>query len=364
MENGIVTVLASEMEVNEDLALKAVIEAEGDIDKARKIVQDLIPQFLFIKLKFTTNRKKQAGLVFLLAEKRRPEFVLFRTIAETDVFWVDSQSVSISPVDFFNMVKRYFTEKTTGSKLFDSQQLREAISKKLNATAVQYLFSLWDQPKSQYLSEEVPPEETFHQVGQILGNLFNKVLEDILIDRIKLDLDYDFMTRNEYDKVAPSLGLEPEVDKGEQADAVPVQSEKLKVCLKGQFVIDPVHGILVQELAVGDKAYVEIIDFSELAVSVGRLIGAYKMGMWRPVRCKVEEITKLTGERWKYRLKVTKGIFIETLSDENILVRTKTYAKEIPPLKVAENQGEISFIPLLAGIIVAIVLIMLIVTLQ
>jgi hypothetical protein len=361
MEDGIVTCLANEMDVTEDLALIAVTEANGEIDKAREIVRGLIPRYLFIKVKFIATRKERAGLIFLLAEKGRPDFILFRAIAETDTGWVFNNPVNVSPVIFFNTIRKYFTEQTTGPKLFDSQQLRAEIAKRLNAGALQYLFSLWGQPKTELIPESIPSEETSNQVSPIINDLISRLLEDIFIDKIKVDLDYDFMTDKNFRTITQELGLETSSDSGVKSQENSEQSEDLKVYLKGQFVIDPVNGIPAQELKVNDKAYVEVLDRSELAVSIGRLIGAYRMGMWRPIRCRIIEMTQLTGGRWKYRLKVTKGIYVDVLSFENIMVRHKPYTRGITSAHAAEEKSEINFVPLLVGLIAMMVIIVLLV---
>ncbi|MCX6646240.1 MAG: hypothetical protein NTY09_07775 [bacterium] len=363
MEDGIVTCLANEMDVTEDLALIAVTEANGEIDKAREIVKGLIPRYLFIKVKFIAIRKEQAGLIFLLTEKGRPDFILFRAIAETDTAWVNSHPVNVPPANFFNTIRKYFTEQTTGPKLFDSQQMRAEIAKRLNASALQYLFSLWDQPKTELIPESIPSEEVTNQVGPIINDLISRLLEDIFIDKIKVDLDYDFMTDKNFRTIAQELGLETTTYSAVLSQEDPEHAEGLKVSLKGQFMIDPVNGIPSQELKVNDSAYVEVLDRSELGVSIGKLIGAYRMGMWRPVRCRIEEIVQLTGERWRFRLKVTKGIFVDVLSYENILVRNKPYTRRITPVKAAEEKSEMNFMPLLVGIVVMIAIIVLLVIL-
>jgi hypothetical protein len=357
MEDGIVTCLANEMDVTEDLAQLAVTEANGEIDKAREIVRGLIPRYLFMKIKFIASRKEQAGLIFLLAEKGRPDFILFRAIAETDSAWVDSHPVNVFPVEFFNTIRRYFTEQTTGPKLFDSQKLRAEIAKRLNASALQYIFSLWDQPKTETRPESVSSGEINNQVGSIIHDLITRLLEDIFIDRIKVDLDYDFMIEKNFKAIAQDLGLESGSYTAVLTQEEPEQSEGLKVSLKGQFVIDPVNGIPSQELKVDDKVYVEIVDRSELGVSIGRLIGAYRMGIWRPVRCRIEEINQLTGGRWRFHLRVTKGIFVDVLSYESILVRNRPYNQLSTSANAPADKSEINMIPLFVGVIAVIVII-------
>lgn len=363
MEDGNITSLANELDVSEEIALKAVNEADGEIDKARKIIREMMPRHLFIKVRFNAQRQEQAGLIFFLVEKGRPDFILFRAIAEKDVDWIKGHSVMVPPLDFFNAIRRYFTERSTGVNLFDSQQLRTAISNKFSAASVQYLFSLWDQPKTE-IQPDTPPDRAFQQVGTILHNLITTILEDILIDRTDVDLDYDFMSEKEFDEIAVGLGLQKESeennDSGEESDS----KEGLKVYLKGHFVIDPVYGKLVQELEIGDLVYAQINDNSEVGISIGRLIGAYRMGLWRPVRCKINEITKLTGERFKVSLKIARGIFIDVLSFEDILVRTNSLTKNPPSKKTpVEDISTVSFVPLLIAVVIAVVLILLLVAL-
>lgn len=359
MEDGIVTSLVRELNVKEDIVRLAVDEANGEIDGARKIILDLMPRYLAIKARFISGRRTSAGLIFILTEKGRSDFTLFRVIFETDVNYISSIPLSVPAADFFDEIRNYFNERAAGFKVYDSQKLRAGISKKLNGTALQYLFDLWDEPEVQVISE-TEPGDTYNQVGQIVTQLLEGIVGEIIVDRANVELSYEFISESDFQANSSRFGLEVEsVEKTKDAKEDTTTSTGLQVYLVGQFVIDPVGGSVVKEIQVGDTAYVEILDRSDVAVTIGRLIGAYKIGFWRPIRATVVNIISLTAERRKVRLRIGKGIYVNVLSFNDILVRTKRIARSETPLPEKATQDILGVFPILIGLVVIVGIILL-----
>jgi hypothetical protein len=124
----------------------------------------------------------------------------------------------------------------------------------------------------------------------------------------------------------------------------------LKVYLKGQFLIDPIEGVLVHELQLNDMVYFELTDRSDVAVTVGRLLGAYKKGLWLPVKGKIIEIQDATGGRKKFRLKAAKGVFIDVLSIGDVKIRTLNLSTRERIAKGQELKADTSMIPILIAV--------------
>lgn len=358
MEDGIVTSLVRELNVKEDIVRLAVDEANGEIDDARKIILELMPKYLAIKARFISGRRTNAGLIFILTEKGRSDFILFRVIFETDLNYISSIPLSVPAIDFFDEIRNYFNERAAGFKVYDSQKLRAGISKKLNGTALQYLFDLWDEPEVQVITE-TEPGDAYNQVGQILTQLLEGIVGEIIVDRANVELSYDFISETDFQANSSRFGLEVESVEKKDPEEEPTASTGLQVYLVGQFVIDPVEGSVVKDIQVGDTAYVEILDRSDVAVTIGRLIGAYKIGFWRPIRATVVNIISLTAERRKVRLRIGKGIYVNVLSFNDILVRTKRVARSETPLPEKATPDILGVFPILIGLVVIVGIILL-----
>ena len=129
--------------------------------------------------------------------------------------------------------------------------------------------------------------------------------------------------------------------------------------LKGQFNIDPVNGTAVHSLRVGDSVYCEIIDRKDVSVSVGRLIGAYKQGLWLPIKGRILEVTEAVGDRRRFNLILARGIYIDVLSFSDILVRTTELRPRERVREAQPNQDQSSSLPLLVAVVLLAALVML-----
>jgi hypothetical protein len=349
--------LAQELRVSEDLAHMALSEAQGELEKARAILKDLLPRYLTVKVRYLAVKGDGGGgLIFLCMEKDSPEMLIFDTIVESDRAWVKSTRVHWSSDLFYRLFRDYFHENTTGSKVFDAQRLRQALSARISPAQLMPLFELWDQPKREIIPEARMVEEPTHP-GSILHSLFAAALGDALVEKVVVDLDYDFYSNQQFEVIRRSLGLIPPKPK-QAAPAAVEERERFKLFLKGQFVIDPVNGVAVSDLEIGDSAYCDILDRSEVSLSAARLIGAYKRGLWMPVRGRVVEINRAIGERRRIRLKLAPGIYLDVLSFDSLLVRVNELTPKERLMKAEEGPHEDGPLPLLIAVVLVAVLIL------
>ena len=147
-----------------------------------------MPRFLAIKARFVTGRRDSAGLVFILTEKSKNEFASFRAIFESDLDYIASVPLRQPSVEYFEEFRRYFNERATSLKVYDSQKLRAGISKKLNGTALQYIFDLWDQPEvSVVLSGMSTMQHVIENVASAGVSAISSLTEDelLLVDEIR-----------------------------------------------------------------------------------------------------------------------------------------------------------------------------------
>jgi hypothetical protein len=367
MDSNLTSSLIEELHVSEDLARFAANEAEGELKKAREILLNLLPNYLFIKVRFLSSRPNgNGGLIFLLAKKGSSDFLQFRTIFESNRDWLKTISVNISPEEFFYLVKIYFDQHPSSLAVYDSQKLKNSIASQLSPAALQYLFSMWDSPKTSMGSEE-NPTETFANVGLVLRSTINDILNDILVDRVTLDLDYDFVTQSRFNEISTRLGLlNPEVSSKEEVATVEDQPKKdrMKVFLKGKFVIDPVSGIPVKQLQVGNSVVCSIVERSDIAVVVGRLVGAYKEGAWIPIKGEIIEIEDGEAGNRRVKIKIAQGVCVELLSFKEIMVRTSEVSPEEAIATIKSSGNPINVMPILIAVVLLAILIIVVVSMR
>jgi hypothetical protein len=358
MDQDLVTSLVEELHVSEDLARIAVMESQGELELAREILQGLLPRYLFIKAQFVPKRSgANGGLILILVEKGASRFTVFKTIFESDRDWLNGVNVRLSPAILNKVFEDYYKEHTGGHRMFDAQQLKDRLAAKLNPAGLQYLFDLWDCPKTEVI-ENSNPLDTYHKPGDILHMLLLTVLGEILVEKISLTIDYDFYTEAQFGPIREKLGLAPK-DSGRNSLSGPKKlREGLKVYLKGRFAIDAVNGTPVHALETYDSVYCEIMDRSDVSVSVARLIGAYKQGLWLPVKGKITEISEAIGDRNKFRVMVTPGVYIDVLSFTDLLVRTADFGPRERVQRSSDSTEEFNPLPLLIAVVLLALLVM------
>lgn len=351
MDQDLVTSLVEELHVSEDLARIAVMESQGELEMAREILQGLLPKYLFIKAQFMTKRSDgNGGLIFILVEKGASRFRIFKTIFESDPEWVSKVNVRRSPAIINKIFEDYFGEHVSGRRAFDAQQLKDRLSSKLSPGGLQYLFDLWDCPKTEVI-ENSNPLDTYHKPGDILYMLISTILAEILVEKIALSIDYDFYTEAQFGPIREKLGLASKDSGSYSLNGAKKLREGLKVYLKGRFAIDAVNGTPVHALETYDSVYCEIMDRSDVSVAVARLIGAYKQGLWIPVKGKITEISEAIGDRKKYRVMITPGVYVDVLSFTDLLVRTADFGPRERVQRSSDGSEEFNPLPLLIAVV-------------
>jgi len=356
MDQNVIEMLAEEMRVTKDLARVAVTEAMGEIGKARKILVDMLPKYVAIKVRFLSRHSnKGGGLVFLLAEKGAEKYLIFRTLYDTNREWVESINVRRPPDTFLRIIRDFFEEHSTSIRIFDAQKLKESLELVLSPTSMQYIFELWDIPKHEIIETD-NPADSLNTPTAILHSMFSSLLGETLFDDVNVELDYDFFTETQFSSLRESFGLDApsdqkEKDKPSEKEIFESEGDGLRVYLKGQFVIDPVSGTPVKLLEVGSTATCEILDRSEVAESVARMIGAYAKGMWLPTRGRIVEVRKSSGDRSRIRLRVASGVYVDVLSYDDIKVRTTNPVSIETVLATPLPAPETSMFPLLIAVV-------------
>ncbi len=366
MDQEMITSLAEELKVSKDLARMAINEAAGELTKAREILDALIPQYLCIKAQFHSQRSKGgSGLVFIIKKKNAHKFLIFRTIYEKNREWAKNFSVHRPPDVFLRIIKDYFEIHSGDMPLFDAQKLKDGLAPLQDAVTLQHLFELWDNPKTND-ADTADTKQSLSNPGSILKNLISSVLNEALVDTVNLELDYDFYSDSQFNAIRENFGLLSDTPDEEKNEELTEEKEKdeIKVYLKGRFMLDPVNGIPVHELNIGDTVYIEILDRTQVAKIVGEVIGAYKSGYWLPIRGKISETDEAVGDSTKFRLHVGHGAYVNVISINDLKVRSfhLTFRERIT--KAQEDSSNTSMTPILVAVALLAFLIMVLLMLR
>ncbi len=364
MDQETVTNLAEELCVSKDLARVALVRAEGELEKARRILTGMLPRYLFVKVKFSIQQMDgDTGVIFLCVERGAKRFAILRTIVERDPECVQGINVYSAPEVFYRLVQEHVEGARQVSSIHDSNALREEILSRIGPARFQDLFATWDKPKSNYdevteFEENEVGESGPRDIGAILNSMFLASLGDIFYKLIRIELDYDFCTIEQYKAVRGKHGTKP--TSGQESVAGHTKDEEqFRLYLRGRLAIDPTNGIEVDALEIGDIAYCEIVDRSEVAITAARLIGAYKQGLWRAVRGRIMEVDELENDRTRFRLALARGVFLDTIVFNDLNVRCTDYKVENrTEVSVEEEEPMTSPLPLLIGVVLVAVLVM------
>ena len=297
--------------------------------------------YLLVKIKFMSlKRTGNGGLIFFCVEKGRDSFLILRTLVVGDTEWVGNINVYEPAFDFYSTIKNFLNTARSGTYLYDAQVLKNGFLDKVNPGNFQGLFELGtpQTDSSGIVGDNSSSVGKSPAVTLALTTIIDAILPEIFVEKLNFELDYEFADEATFDGMREKFELNPKIS-ASRSDRK-LDPERFKLYLKGQFVIDPVSGVSAGNLEPGNQVYVEITDRSDVALAAAKMVGAFKSGLWLPVRGLVVEIHDLVGERRRFRLRLSPGIYLDVLSYSTILVRNNDlslterleHAEELNPL--------------------------------
>ncbi len=354
--------------MSEELTESAAPQAGGESSDAGEAPDSMHPKYLYVKAKYIVSEFEGiCGLIFLCLDKDGHGFSFIRTIAERNVEWINSINMSGSPETFYRIFNEQAKNPKQGSTLYEAKKITEGLTSQLKPSLFQEFFKIWQAFGSesagtipQNSSYSGTPEAGVDNIASALEETVRLSLEEVLLKRLEyFEADYNFLTSVHHDLMMTNLGLST----SEQADGSgktgQVIEDTFKLYLKGNFLIDPAFGARVQDLEEGDFVYCEILDRSEVALSAARMIGAYKRGLWLPVRGRILEIEEKEDERCRFRLQLAKGVYLDTLSYINLRIRTEDYKSAAKrQLPEPETAAPTNSLALLVGVVLVAMLVM------
>jgi hypothetical protein len=354
-----------ELNVSEDLARRAMNEAEGVLERARDILLELLPKYLFIKAKYLSHKTDgSGGLFFICLEKGSTEYIIVKALVYSDREWLREVTVHRLPEMFYQQFSDFIRDHRTSSHIYDSQKSKDDFVAAIHPADFAFMFNAWDRPKEDASPESPLPADPSHPAAK-LRSIFESYLSNKMLQRIEAEVDYDFYTRTQFDAIREAVDLEraprekPSIEEAQKE----APEERFKIYFKGQFVIDPISGKPLEQVQVGDLIYCDLLDRNEMALAAARLIGAFKHGMWVPVRGVVVEIQDMMGERRKYRLKLAPGTYADVLSFVGFKVRTTPLTVQETVTKAREFSISPAFSPFLPLVIAVALVVVLVIAL-
>lgn len=372
MSQDVVNSLVNEYHISEELAARATSEANGELENARRILDSIVPKYLFIKVRYLeNNHEKGGGIILIGLEKNTGSFLLFRTLVDQSKDTITNIDYRLRPDYLYTNLKNYFAKATGASVFHDSEDLRNKLSRHLKPMSLNQIFHYGNSRKIASIEEsfgisdvKVEPEPQLDTSQFILRELFTKVLGEVLFRGITVAADYDLMTVPEFEAVREALDLEdvskhaPEVKKQERKEYKP------DIILKGQLIIDPIEGCHTMYIKEGDRIYCDIVDRTEIATVVVDRLGLRKQGFWKSAIGRIVEITDTSQDLGRFRIQIAKGVYVIAPVLKNVKIKTFKTAYEIREEARAAETQVANPMPLLIGVILVAALVMILIMLR
>lgn len=320
-KDKLVQSLASEFGITEDTANACFIAASWDEEAARRVASLNRVQHLLINLRFTgKNPLLHGGIVSILLAhgEPEPEHLLGITIDGTE--YIEDISPHFPPIDFIKAIL-YPPRRSRGHSTWLS--LKQSLILNMDSESVEALFSIGGEKTSEV--DENGTIQEYDPLKDAVSNLVKPVIDDLFLESIKLEISAEFLNGFQHDNLKLLLKEKDPEDEGlEETGTEKRQSRKpetFKVRLRGRLIIDPHKGVPVEDLEVGDTIICDIIDISSVAIEVAKMLGAYKRGIWFPIKGKIQSIDEgLSGTR-RITLLAGRGIYILTTALSSVRVK-------------------------------------------
>lgn len=347
--------LVSGFGIPKDTAEACLIATGWDIEAAKKVADLNRVQHLLINIRFLgKNPLPHGGLISILLSRgsREPEHIIGLTIDGYE--YIDEISPHFPPADFIKAIL-YPPRRNRGDSTWLS--MKQSIVLNLTLEAVEGLFhtgggeTLVEVGDDGTLKEHDPLKDAVRE-------LLKHLIDELFMESVKIEIAAEFLNGFQHDNLKLLLR-----DETGETDEEPEEKESqshlpdvgFKVQLRGRLIIDPHQGVLVEDLQVRDTIICDIIDISSIATEVGKMLGAYKRGVWFPIKGKIISIKDGLSGTKRINLIAGRGIYIVTSALSS--VRVKVSEKEIDSiLRRIEHQREESVRSLLGILPLALII--------
>jgi hypothetical protein len=307
-QQQMVDLIASEFGMSESTARACLIAAGWDAAAAAKVAGLNRVDHLLINLRFMgKNPLPHGGLIAILLRRgsAKPERLIGLTLDGYE--YIEDVSPYLPATDFIKSIVQPYKQQRENSPWYTLQQ---SILLNFSSESIGQLFKLMgDSRVSEFDSDGKLKEQ--NPLKDAVVRLIHSPIDDHFMESVKLETSIQPLNGFQYDNIK-DLFTEESPPSGDAAG-----TKKLK----GQLVIDPHHGIRVEELKEGDTIICDIIDTSPLSVEVGKMLGIYRRGVWFPARGKIISIEDTLSGTKKITMRTGHGIYVVTTALGSVRIK-------------------------------------------
>ncbi len=336
---ALVESLTSDFGIPEEAAEACLVAAGWELEAAKKVANLSRVQHLLVSIRFLgRNPLPHGGLISILLARgaTEPEHIIGLTIDGYE--YIEEISPHFPASDFIKAIL-YPPKRNRGDSTWLS--VKQSIILSLTPEAVEELFSNGGGETIAEVSDEGTLLE-HNPLKDAISELIKHHLDELFMESIKIEIAAEFLNGFQHDNLKLLLSdetVEKDEDPEEKKPKPHLPDVAFKVQLRGRLIIDPHQGVPVEDLQVGDTIICDIIDISSIATEVGKMLGAYKRGIWFPINGRIISLKEGLSGTKRIILVAGRGIYIVTSALNS--VRIKVSEKEIDSiLRRIEHQQE------------------------
>lgn len=252
-----IKVIQENSDLNEEEAELALDLAEGELDQALNMVEYVEKLFITLQIKFQKGGQtdKVYGLINLIANGKSGDLLHLNVITgyEREISEV---KLEISNEAFNQTIDQLEEEHGTS---YDGE-IRQVFYDQLHSADIFKLFTMIKEDEIRCVEGEIT---------EILNEVFSK--------QVQVDVEANLITKTQVEK---NLDVSIKEEKEDNKDEEKIESEETKselsIYLKSSAVISAVKGKRVEDLEIGDKILVKIVDKREIGRYLADLISTEK----------------------------------------------------------------------------------------
>ncbi len=333
-----------------DIALHYV---GGDMEKAKKMVANSYQDVIAIKGKFSSSSLYGVFLLFFNKVYNSLEHALFAVSPDYQIEslnhrddWrmFEKEIVNARNSSASSRVNNDFADKFhKGFTIVFSRELSRLMDKN-DTTQILYVFQRFMQDSVELKRIEVDLE--FQKTSSLQVEL-----ESTTSKKISLKKKPEQVEDGTGDKIAPET-RDPEVG-----------VNGVKLILTGALVLSPIKGKHISLIVPGDKIMISIVDQNPQAIEIAKAFNAYdeEQKHISPIPARVKSSVYIDGVGYKIFAIIAKGILVRVMEEEgNIKVALDPAFQSVIEPEETKNS---STLPMIIGLVTAIVLLLIFVVL-
>ncbi len=310
--------LASELAIPAGTAEACLVAAGWDLETAMRLAKLNKVEYLLINLRYKgKNPLPHGGLVSILLKENSEEPEHMVGLALDGYEYIEDISPHLPASDFIKAVVKPAKLQRENSPWLS---LKQTILIYLTKEAVTELFSLGSGRTVGVDPDGKVADRT--PLKDAVISFIRSPIDELFMESTKLDVSVEFLNGFQYDNLRDIYKKEDPVQEEEERKLVSEKkADNFQVQLKGRLVIDAHHGVVVEDLVVGDIIICDIVDPSVVAVEVGKMLGVYRNNVWFPARGKIVSIEDSLSGTKRITMRAGHGIYIVATALSSVRIK-------------------------------------------